>query len=163
MSAHTTTPMPTRLRRRWLFAAAAATIATAAASTLLAIGVGRHDTGQHTAAPSNQEHRYAKAISALTPEQLAAAYGTDTLWTTGLTPKERRYLQEMASLTPAQLAAAFGAKGAATLALSPKERRYIKAITTLTPPELAAAFGTGRWPSPTPLVRGRPPGRTQGV
>jgi hypothetical protein len=148
MSAHTTIPMPTRPRRGWLLAATAATIAVAAASTLLAMGVGP-DRDQRTAAPSTKEQRYVEAISALTPEQLAAAYGAGTLstgpvWATGLTQKERRSVERIASLTPAQLAAAFGTEGAATLALSPKERRYIREITALTPAELAAAFGTGR-------------------
>jgi len=112
MSAHTTTPMPTRLRRRWLFAAAAALIAVAAASMLLAIGV-RPSNEQNTATSSTAEHRYAKAISALTPEQLAAAYGAGVysarpIWTTGLTPKEKRYIERITALTPAELAAAFG-------------------------------------------------------
>jgi hypothetical protein len=54
-----------------------------------------------------------QAISALTPAQLAAAYGAGTystgpVWASGLTPKERRYVEAIASLTREQQAAAFG-------------------------------------------------------
>jgi hypothetical protein len=101
MSTHTTSPVPTRARRGRLLAAAAATIAVAAASTLLAIGLGSN-SDHNTAAPSAKEQRYAKAISALTPAQLAAAFGagvysTGPVWATGLTPKERRYVEGMAA------------------------------------------------------------------
>jgi hypothetical protein len=95
--------------------------------------------------------RYAERVAALTPEQLAAAFGagvysTGPIWATGLTAKEGRYVKEIAALTPERLAAAFGTDGAATMTLGAHERRYIAGIAGLSPGELAAVFGGQRAP-----------------
>jgi hypothetical protein len=53
-----------------------------------------------------------EAITALTPPQIAGAFGTDWAKSWGvlqsLSPANRRYVEGIMALTPAQIAAAFG-------------------------------------------------------
>jgi hypothetical protein len=110
MSTPTTTSMPIRVRRKWLFAIAAVALAAAIASVPLAVDFG---SNEKTRAPVTQESADVQAISSLTTAQLAAAFGAGAysigpVWTSGLTPNERRYVERIASLTREQQAAAFG-------------------------------------------------------
>jgi hypothetical protein len=110
MGTPTTVSMPMRARPRWLLAIAAAALVAAIASALLTV-----DFGGNEKTPPLVAHKSAdvQAISALTPAQLAAAFGTSThstgpAWASALTAKEKRSLERIASLTREQQAAAFG-------------------------------------------------------
>jgi glutamate-1-semialdehyde aminotransferase len=99
---------------------------------------------------SPQNRSYVKAITELTPRQIAAAFGTTQSTTAGvlasLSPQNRRYVEGITALTTQQIAAAFATTQttAGVLAsLSPQNRRYVEAITALTPRQIAAAFGAG--------------------
>ena len=110
MSTPTTVSMPIRARRKWLFAIAAAALVAAIASALMTVDFG---SNEKTMAAVAQESADVQVISALTPAQLAAAFGTGTystgpVWASGLTAKERRSVEAIASLTREQQAAAFG-------------------------------------------------------
>ena len=134
-----TMPMPVRLRSKWLVVAAAA-LAVGATSVLLTINVG--GTHENTAAPSAKESRYVKEMSALTPAQIAAGFGTEAVVSKPPSAKEQRYVKAISSLTPAEQAAAFGTGPSSASQLAARERRYVKGITSLTPAQRAAAFGT---------------------
>jgi hypothetical protein len=155
MNASTTVPVRIRLRRRWPFVAVAALLAAGCTVAVLAISTGSNTTENATpsgtasssvkgpsATSSAQERQYVKAISSMTPAQLAAAFGTGGFATTGPSAAERQYVKAISSLTPAQISAAFGSGVAPKL--SPKEQRYVEAMAALSPEQVAAAFGTGR-------------------
>jgi hypothetical protein len=110
MSTPTTGSMPIRARQKWLFAIAAVALVAAIASALLTVDFG---SDEKTTPPVAQESANVQAIRALTPAQLAAAFGSGTystgpIWASGLTPEERRSVEAIASLTREQQAAAFG-------------------------------------------------------
>jgi hypothetical protein len=107
MSAQSTISSPIRLRRARLIAGAGATIATAAAVAAVAISPGTTPT-QRSTAPSAAEQRYINAIASMTPSQQAAAFGTEGIDGTQLTPAQNRYIHGMASLSRTRSTAAFG-------------------------------------------------------
>jgi hypothetical protein len=160
---HTSTSVPVnvksgRARLVGVIVAAAVVIAAGAwALTTYVVDAGSQAARQSVAAQpsvlatlSPQERQYVKAIAALTPAQIAAAFGTAMETEAGLlaslSPKARQYVEAIAALTPAQLAAAFGTdwetSGRVLASLSPQVRRYVQAIAALTPRQIAAAFGT---------------------
>ena len=156
MNASTTVPVRIRLRRRWPFVAVAALLAAGCTVAVLAISTGSNTTENATpsgaaassvkgpsATSTAQERQYVKAISSMTPAQLAAAFGTGDVGATVSSAKERQYVKAISSMTPKQISAAFGS-GAVAPKLSPKEKRYVEGIASLSPEQLAAAFGTGR-------------------
>src|SRR5262245_29675955 len=62
-------------------------------------------------AVTSPEKTSVQAITSLTPQQLAAAFGTDfetAAVLARLTPSERSYVKSIMAMTPAQLRAAFG-------------------------------------------------------
>jgi hypothetical protein len=67
-------------------------------------------TGTSEPVPTISDQGYAKSISALSPAQLSAAFGTEQRGTsaTAAAPVADGYAQRIARLTPEQLAAAFG-------------------------------------------------------
>lgn len=88
MTVQVTIPRPIRLRRRWLYLAAATVLAAATTGAVLAFAV---DTGTETAgvavksgasALSAQEQTYANMVGSLTPAQLQ---GIRYYWTPGST------------------------------------------------------------------------------
>jgi hypothetical protein len=88
----------------------AAALVAAIASALLTVDFRSNEKTTPPLAPASAD---VQAISALTPAQLAAAFGTSTystgrVWASGLTAKERRSVERIASLTREQQAAAFG-------------------------------------------------------
>lgn len=110
MSTHTTISMPVRLRRGRVVVLVVAVIAAAAiAAVIVAAGSRSHPQPVNTSL-SASEQRYVDAISAMSKEELSAAFGTAsaTASSTELTPNERRYVEGITALTYAQLAAAFG-------------------------------------------------------
>jgi Protein of unknown function (DUF4242) len=156
MNVSTTVPVRIRMRRRWPFVAVAALLAAGCTVAVLAISTGSNTTENATppgaaassvkgpsATSTAQERQYVKAISSMTPAQLAAAFGTGDVGATVSSAKERQYVKAISSMTPAQISAAFGS-GAVAPKLSPREKRYVEGIASLSPEQLAAAFGTGR-------------------
>jgi hypothetical protein len=156
MNASTTMPVRIRLRRRWPFVAVAALLAAGCTVAVLAISTGSNTTENATpsgaasssvkgpsATSTAQERQYVKAISSMTPAQIAAAFGTGDVGATVSSAKERQYVKAISSMTPAQISAAFGS-GAVAPMLSPKEKRYVEGISSLSPEQVAAAFGNGR-------------------
>ena len=111
MGTPTTLSIPIRAKPKWLLAiVAAAALVAVIASALLTVDFGGNEKPTPPLAHKSADVR---AISALTPAQLAAAFGTGTystspLWASGLTAKERRSVEAIASLTREQQAAAFG-------------------------------------------------------
>ncbi len=157
MNVSTTVPVRIRMRRRWPFVAVAALLA---AGCTVAVSGDQHRQqhdrecdslrrgciqrqGTERNHSTAQERQYVKAISSMTPAQLAAAFGTGDVGATVSSAKERQYVKAISSMTPAQISAAFGS-GAVAPKLSPKEKRYVEGIASLSPEQLAAAFGTGR-------------------
>lgn len=147
------TPIPTtiQLRRSRLVGLMAAVAALAAAITwaLLIFAV---DRGAEQAAPaattgadapSLSTREYVEGIAAMTPEQLAAAFGNLPFDTVAQSATERQaYAEAIASLTPEQLAAAFGNVPVDVLSsLGPTQREYVEGIMALSPEQLAAGFG----------------------
>jgi hypothetical protein len=121
------TSVPTRVqsgrtRLLGLIAAVATVIAVGAwVLTTYVLDAGSQQAPTSAAQPfslaslSPQNRHYVEAITALTPQQIAAAFGTG------------------AETSSAVLAS-----------LSPQNRHYVEAITALTPRQIAAAFGTDR-------------------
>jgi hypothetical protein len=95
--------------------------------------------GSHSQSISARDRQTVNAITALTPAELRAAYGT------GLGDADAQHVQAIVSLTPAELVAAFGTdtQAAAVLAsLTASERSHVRSIMLLTPEQLRAAYGT---------------------
>jgi hypothetical protein len=115
MSAHPTTQTRIPPSRRVLLALLAAVLAAGACWLVLAFASSNSTTDRtHTPTVSSAdalqsltagERRSVQAIAALTPEQIAAAYGPGP---SQLTAAERRYLKGLASMSAAQLQAAYG-------------------------------------------------------
>jgi hypothetical protein len=82
-------------------ALAALTIAIVAAQIAI-------HSGSSTPVPTISNPGYARSISALSPEQLRAAFGTDRVAPRAVVTGGKSYAQRIAALTPDELAAAFG-------------------------------------------------------
>lgn len=124
MSVSTSVPQtaqPGRSTRLIVVAALAAVIAVAAwAIATYSPSSGSQSTNHGTPTLAStlsgltpQQRQYVLGVAALTPIQLAAAFGTDqpsgdNSWMRSLTPAERRYVQAIGSMSYSQLAAAFG-------------------------------------------------------
>jgi uncharacterized membrane protein len=111
---------------------------------------------------TSAEEQHVQQIVSLTPEELRAAFGTETETAAALaslTPAERLYVKRMLALTPEQLRAIYGTQSAADgngsvgsnwpsywpgvlASLTPAEQRYVESIMALSPEQLRAAFGT---------------------
>jgi len=147
-----------RIRVFGLTVIAAAVIAAGVWGLVDAVGGGNNSarpsvTSQASvlASLSPQNRKFVEAITALTPAQIAAAFGTATATNAGvlasLSPQNRRYVEAITALTTQQIAAAFGTdsetSGRVLASLSPQNRKYVEAIMALTPQQIAAAFGSG--------------------
>ena len=148
-----------RIRVFGLTVIAAAVIAAGVWGLVDAVGGGNNSARPSVisqasvlASLSPQNRKYVEAIMALTPAQIAAAFGTPTATNASvlasLSPQNRKYVEAITALTTQQIAAAFGTdwetSGRVLASLSPNDRRYVEGIMALTPQELAAAFGTGK-------------------
>jgi hypothetical protein len=161
MSVSTSTPVvgqPGHIRRFGLTILAATVLAVGGWAIVHVAGGGsQHARPSATtqssvlASLSPQARKYVEGIMALTPAQIAAAFGTGAQTNASvlasLSPANRRYVEAITALTPPQIAGAFGtdwAKSWGVLqSLSPANRRYVEGIMALTPAQIAAAFGTG--------------------
>ena len=124
MSASTSATQPVRNGRFHRIAVVAVVAVIAAAIAIIAWGVATYASGSGNRsgiAPTQasalstltrQQQRYVRGIAALTPAQVAAAFGTgprgDSPALASLTARQRRYVQAIASMSFAELAAAFG-------------------------------------------------------
>jgi len=147
-----------RVRLVGLIAVAAAVIAVGAwALTTYVVDAGSQRVRASVAAQptvlaslSPQDRQYVEAITALTPRQIAAAFGTvgesGNSVLASLSPHDRQFVEAITALSTRQIAAAFGTADASATnvlaSLSPQNRQYVEAIMALTPAQIAAAFGT---------------------
>ena len=108
-----------RIRVFGLTVIAAAVIAAGVWGLVDAVGGGNNSarpsvTSQASALASlsPQNRRYVESIAALTPAQIAAAFGSGTSTNAtvlaSLSPHDRQYVEQIMALTPQELAAAFG-------------------------------------------------------
>jgi uncharacterized protein DUF4242 len=137
-------PATVQLGRTRLFGLIAAVAAVVAVGSWAIVAYAVSSGGSSTAM-TRQERQYVESITALTPAQLQAAFGTGSV---SISP-EAQHIQAILSMTPVQLVAAFGTDSRAAAALStltPKERLYVETIMSLTPAQLRAAFGTSVTP-----------------
>jgi hypothetical protein len=119
MSISTSVPQTARLGRSRIVIAAV--LAAVVAVTAWAVATYAGGSGSH-AAPTQasvlstltpQQQQYVLGVAAMTPTQIAAAFGTgrpsgDSAVLSSLTAQQRRYVQAIASMSYAELAAAFG-------------------------------------------------------
>ena len=120
MSVSTSVSQPGRLSRshRLVIVSALAAVIAVAAWAIATYAAGSDGRSpQHTASTQASalsvltptERHYVLGIVALTPAQVAAAFGTgERSATESLTPQERRYVQAVVAMSRSQQAAAFG-------------------------------------------------------
>jgi Protein of unknown function (DUF4242) len=141
-----TAPVPgaIQISRRRLLGLVALVAALAAALTGAIVALSVQSSNEPVSAVASltpQERLYVDSITAMSPAQLRATFGTPS----AADLRSAQYVQAISSLTPQQLVAVFGTdvKAAAALAgLTPKERAEVESILTMTPQQLRAAFGT---------------------
>jgi hypothetical protein len=139
MNATTTVPTTIQLSRGRLtgLMLAAAGLAAGITCAVLIFAVGNESAAPSRATSADvlaslerHQRQFVEGIMALTPAELAAAYGAgrgDVLST--LSPTERRFVEGISSMSPEQIAAGYG------------NGTYLQGILSSTPEELAAAFG----------------------
>jgi hypothetical protein len=138
-------PATVQINRGYLLASVAmiAAIATALTWAVITYGNGG-DSGRNSrpaATPSTAG--YVESITAMTPAQLRAAFGT----VSQADLRSAHYVQGIASMTPRELLAAYGTdmRAAAVLSTVPtRSRLYVESIMAMTPAEVRATWGTGR-------------------
>jgi hypothetical protein len=135
MSATTTVPTTIQLSRGRLTGLMLTAAALAALITwaLLVFAVGSESAAPSRAASADvlaslgpQERQFVEGIMALTPAQLAAAYGAgrgDVLST--LSPQERSFVEGISSMSPEQIAAGYGN---VLTTLDPQMLRFVEGI-----------------------------------
>ncbi len=97
--------------------------------------------GSSKPVPTISNPGYARSISALSPERLRAAFGTDQVAPAPTVTGESGYARKIAALPSRTLAAAFG--GAAPAVRSSRSD-FAKRVARLSPHRRAAAFGVRR-------------------
>ena len=137
----------------------AAVVATATITWGLIATVDSESSGPAPATPTNSEildglspsaREYVEGIMAMTPEQLAAAYGygplpapatpTNSEILDGLSPSAREYVEGIMAMTPEQLAAAYG------YGPSPRRRRRPTARSSTDSAPAPANTSKASWP-----------------
>jgi hypothetical protein len=164
MNMTTTIPTTIQIRRgRFLGLVVAVALLAAAVTLVLDITVGGRSQPSHAATPTREEvlsplsptaRQYVEAISAMSPRERAAIYGTNPVEALAFPTDARQYANAVAAMTPQELAATYGnvrvigqrdisSTAAVVAGLGPTERAYVEGIMALTPEQLAAGFGTG--------------------